>query len=51
MHNLVIILAFIGGVLILFGIGWLFGYLFRLENPQHSSHNTDQRINPEDNEI
>ena len=50
MHNFVIILEFIGGVLLLFAIGWLVGYLFRLENPHHSSHNMDPRINTEDDE-
>ena len=50
MHNLVIILAFIGGLLVLFGIGWLAGYLFRLENHHRSSHNMDPRISTDENE-
>ena len=37
MHNLVIILEFIGGLLLLFAIGWIFGYLFRLENPHYET--------------
>jgi hypothetical protein len=45
MANLIFILEFFGGVILLFGLGWVVGHLFRLDNRYKYFQNNDKDIN------
>lgn len=45
MANLIFILEFLGGVILLFGLGWVVGHLFRFDNRYNYFQNNDRHIN------